>query len=246
MRFISLFFLATTIMMSVSLVATRTPNGAAEHDACSQPPARRPVMVSVPVNGKAAFSIEDLVARSTGITGCDDLGSDGATITVEQTGQGSLSLLGTNPQQVSFIPRHGFVGVSGVWALVIRDDKGNPISEIRVTFEVRNSVPVAADDRIVVPFEVSRLDVGPAMGVLANDLDDNGDRLVVYSQGVTQFPWGTVTIQHDGSYRIAVTDHELLGPAQVSYVVWDQQGSSTSVDHGVLSIDFEEAVVVED
>ncbi len=226
--------------------ATRVPYNAAEPAACRDSLLSRPVTVSVPTNGKTVFSLEDLVARSTGVTGCGDVMSEGVTLSVEQVGQGSLSLPGVNPRQVTFIPRHGFSGMSGVWTLVLRDDAGGEIRSVRVSFEVRNSPPVAMDDAIVAPLEVSRLDVGPTMGVLANDLDDNGDHLVVYSQGVTAFPWGTVTLHGDGSYRIAVTDHALLAPARVRYLVWDQQGSPTSVDQGVLSIEFEEAVAIGD
>lgn len=239
-RFVSLFLLATSVVMSISITSMRFPDGAAEQVGCHNASAAQPVTVRAPANGRAVFSIEELLARSTGITGCNGLVSDSATISVEQAGQGSLSLPGVNPRQVAFIPRHGFSGMSGVWSLVVRDGSGEVIGAIRVSFEVRNSLPVAVDDEIVAPFEASRLDVDGALGVLANDTDDNGDQLVVYSWGVIRFPWGSVTIQRDGSYRIDVTDHALRRPAQVLYLVWDQQGSPTSVDFGVLSIDFED------
>lgn len=246
MRIVSLLLIATSILITLPLIDSRSPGGAPAAPGCSVARDPRPVTLTVPANGRTAFSIEDLVARSTGISGCDDLVSDGATISVEQVGQGSLSLPGAHPQQVAFIPRHGFSGMSGLWTLVVRDDAGKEIGVVRVTFEVRNSIPVAADDEIVVPYEVSRLDVDSPLGVLANDSDINGDQLVVYSQGVTWFPWGTVTIQQDGSYRIEVTDHALRGPALMRYLVWDQQGSPTSIDQGVLSIAFSDGVVAVD
>src|SRR5690349_21432201 len=111
---------------------------------------------------------------------------------------------------------------------------------VLVTFEVRNSLPIAFDDAVSMPVVAKTMDVGPESGVLANDIDWNGDPLVVHAAGAISFPWGTVHLAADGSYRIVVTDSELLAPATIRYLVWDQQGSPTSIDTGYLEIDFTE------
>jgi hypothetical protein len=81
--------------------------------------------------------------------------------------------------------------------------------------------------------------VPASLGVLSNDTDANGDHLVVYSDGELSFPWGTVAIRADGSYRVNVTDASVSGSDQARYVVWDTHGSTANADYGYLTVIFE-------
>ena len=258
LRIFALLLLTTSVMFAAALTAS--PAGSSQPDNCSPTTSLRSLHLTVPANRAITFPLAEIVAGEqrpasgwqavVGLTG-----TDGAlrVAPVTESADGNARI---TPSGLTFEPQRGFVGSSAGWIVAMYPDgsspdaglpacggaaRDEPSETVLVTFEVRNTLPVAFDDAVTMPTVAKTMDVGPESGVLANDIDWNGDRLVVHAAGVTSFPWGTVHLASDGSYRIVVTDSEMLAPATVRYLVWDQQGSPTSVDTGYLEIDFSEA-----
>jgi hypothetical protein len=257
LRILSLILLTTTLMFAMGHANQRTGAGAAQAAPCAVPENIRTLTLTVPANRAVTFPLVEVFPTAEpharvndamlALSRADDsLRFAAANITADA--EAHLS-----PSGLTFVPEPGFIGTSSGWILALpaedaglrsardcagSDESGRRFEAVRVNFEVRNELPLAFDDQIAVPSAATLLDVGPEAGVLANDVDTNGDRLVVHAAGVTTFPWGSVDLAADGSYRVVITDHELLRPSAVRYLVWDQQGSPTSVDAGVLEIDF--------
>lgn len=222
------------------------------------------VTLEVPANRSRTFQMADLISQVTPCTSGDQLGvaltrnrpTSSLRIATSISASDADADVELSGSSLTFIPREGFTGSSTGWAIALYaraessvemveactqlDCLQQRIGVIGVRFEVRNSLPVAIDDSIQIPVAASRIDFNQETGLLHNDLDRNGDPLVVYSAGTTEFHWGWVALEEDGSYRVQITDYALLAPTVVRYVVWDQQGSPTSVDIGYLDIDFTE------
>jgi hypothetical protein len=125
----------------------------------------------------------------------------------------------------------------------VQDANDVRIGAIQVSFEVRNELPVANDDAITLAPGSGEVEVPASLGLLANDVDVNGDPVMVRTTGVTRFPWGAVEIRQDGSYRVNVTDSTFTGVQQLRYLVWDQRGSPANMDYGILTITLEETAI---
>jgi hypothetical protein len=250
LRIVSLFILTTTMMFAVGFASYRAASTQAVP--CDPKPGPRSVHLSVPANQPVTIPLSEVMVTDPATTGVLEAnlakarpGGSLGFVAANEIGDGTASI---TPSGLTFEPQHGFIGSSGGWLLTMRDGReagleqasacGSDVESVLVTFEVRNSLPQAFNDALTVPSVADLMDVGPEAGVLANDLDWNGDPLVVHAAGSTEFPWGSVDLAADGSYRILVTNRDQLAPTSVRYVVWDQQGSPTSVDTGYLEIDF--------
>lgn len=255
LRILTLFILTTIMTLVAGFAAPHA--GTSQAAGCTPTSLLRTLNLVVPANRPATFPLSEVVTSpdSTASTWQAVLGltHDDGSLRLSSANESAAGSATVTSSGLTFAPKPGFVGTSSGWVLAIYPDDttpahtpascsskvaGSPLDAVVVTFEVRNTLPVAVDDAVTVPDIVRTVDVGPDSGVLANDLDWNGDPLVVHAAGVTTFPWGSVQLAADGSYRIVVTDHDLLAPATVRYVVWDQQGSPNSVDTGYLEIDF--------
>jgi len=255
-RIISLILLTATMIFAMGYAAHRAGADMAQASSCTVPDNLRTLTLAVPANRAVTFGLLELLPEA------DPGAVDTDAMLALAKPDGSLSFAPTNtiteahitPSGLTYEPPPGFVGTSSGWVLtgpaigdatsVVRpdcgggDEQGLPLDAVLITFEVRNTLPQAFADQVVMPSVADLMDVGPESGVLANDHDVNGDALVVHSAGATTFPWGSVDLAADGSYRVVVTNRDLLAPATVRYLVWDQQGSPTSVDTGYLEIDF--------
>ena len=249
---------AVTISLTVtSTIGTTAPIGApSAPGACGTQVRFQPVIIGVPVNGLVSFGIDDLLQSASDLDTCHNAETLGATVAVTQVAEGHLTAITENELAFSgnlpaataahfvFTPRRDFSGTSEGWEVSIdapAEAAALPISlgTVRITFLVRNSLPIASDDEVVVTPGLTQIEVPAISGVLANDTDLNGDRITVHTDGVTRFAWGTVEIRADGSFRITVTQPDRAEEiTRVRYVVWDNQGSPTSTDFGTLTIRF--------
>jgi hypothetical protein len=250
------FAAASLLALVVLAYVVASPNGAPAHDGCNESSLFQPVTIAVPANGIVVFGINDLLGASGHLETCHGALDFDAVITNARASSGEVrirrglteSTWGARPGsfgiRFQFAPERGFRGVSHGWefAIVGRSEAHEEVTlgTIAVTFEVRNSPPVAVDDALTLTANVDSVVVPGQQGVLVNDTDANGDRLIVHADGVTRFAWGSVEIARDGSYRVTVTDHEVTGTHQVRYLIWDQEGSTASADYGLLSITFAE------
>ena len=252
LRILTLILLTTAMTFVAgfagSSASTSHPTG------CTPTPSLRPLHLDVPANRAVTFPLAELVPgvdESVATWQQPDTGNAEGLLRVTAASEATGGSARLTAEGLVFEPAPGFVGASTGWILApdqyvaaepvpqaCATGSDLPAGALLVTFEVRNTLPVAIADAVVVPNVVRTVDVGPESGVLANDLDWNGDQLVVHAAGVAEFPWGSVQLAADGSYRITVTDRDLLAPSTVRYLVWDQQGSPTSIDTGYLEIDF--------
>ena len=251
----------TMILASVAFLmsAAATPLTAPAEGACPEQAELRPVMIDVPADGTVSFGIADLAPSAVNALTCVEMAAIEASSFVAHASEGvvavvpgpQLAMAGwtgrgvlDTTQRFEFTPKPGFSGVSQGWEFAIYTTNGAGervrIGAVMATFQVKNIVPVANDDAVTVDPHAGGFAVGAGSGVLANDVDANGDSLVVHSCGVTSFPWGSVEIHHDGSYQVTVNDPDLTGTEQVRYVVWDQEGSTASADTGILTLTFAE------
>lgn len=258
LRIITLFILTTAMTFVAGFAAQHA--GTLQAAGCTPISSLRAVNLVVPANRPITFPLGEVVSSP------DQVATSWQAVLGLTRADGTLRLASANESAggsaqvtqsgLTFEPKPGFIGTSTGWILAIYASGSTleempiscpasvadvPFDAVVVTFEVRNTLPVAFDDAVTVPDIARTVDVGPESGVLANDFDWNGDKLVVHTTGTAEFPWGSVQLAADGSYRIVVTDRDLLAPATVRYVVWDQRGSPTSVDAGYLEIDFSEA-----
>lgn len=239
------------------------PLGGPDPDTCVDDTALAPVTINVPANGTATFGIADLLDASRATTACLEMAAIDASSFVAHAAEGSVSVIpgtlapaagwsGAPPaefaQRFMFTARSGFSGVSEGWEFVMhgRNESGADveIGVVKTTFQVRNVVPVAANETVMIAPGLGTFCAGVEDGLLANDVDANGDPIMVYSNGITPFPWGFVDIHADGSYRVTVTDPRVTGSEQVRYLVWDRQGSTTGADLGILTVTFDEDAMV--
>ncbi len=258
--------LFVTLLMMPALVATSgtaAPRDDAGSQTCLAEAALAPTTIDVPVNGTVTFDVGDLLGASTSTTMvCPDMAAIDAASFVAHAGEGGVTIIPGSQNEITgwsatrdsdltqrfvFTPKPDFSGVSQGWEFVIygRDASGEVIriGVVKTTFRVRNSIPIARDDAVTVAPRAGGICVSAESGLLANDRDANGDPVIVYSDGVTSYPWGAVEIRNDGSYRVTVTDPQVSGTAQVRYVVWDQTGSTASSDVGILTLTFDDGAL---
>jgi len=152
----------------------------------------------------------------------NDLDADGDPLSaVLVTGPASGVLTLNTDGSFEYAPNAGFVGAD---SFTYRANDGqadsNPAT-VAITVDAVNSVPTAADDAYSTqqdqPLAV------PAGGVLANDLDADGDPLSAVL--VTAPASGTLTLNSDGSFEYA-PNAGLVGADSFTYAANDGQADS--------------------
>lgn len=256
-RGLGLFVTSILAVVVFAMNSTASPLPAAVASPCLGQADPRPVTIDVPTNGTATFGIADLLGSAADLAACSSMAAIDASSFVAHASEGAVAVVPgprlamagwadtggrDTTQQFVFTPRPGFNGVSQGWEFVIYREDGTGghvrIGAVKTTFQMKNSVPVANDDAVTVSPHWAGIEIGADRGVLANDVDANGDSLVVYSAGATSYPWGSVHMHNDGSYRVTVTDPHVTGSAEVRYIVWDRVGSTAGADTGILTLAF--------
>ena len=97
----------------------------------------------------------------------------------------------------SYTPEAGFVGTDSFTYTASDGTAAGNVATVTITVEDTNLAPVAKDDGYVTTGE-TLLSVSASEGVLANDLDDDGDPLTAVL--VAGAAHGTVTLNPDGSF----------------------------------------------
>ena len=126
--------------------------------------------------------------------------------------------------QLRFTPAADFHGTTTL-RYTVSDGAGNLVEgTAEVAVEAVNDAPEAAPDT----YDISHgqtLEVGAQNGVLANDLDVDGDTLSVVSHGAASH--GTLEIDADGAFRYT-PDAGFVGTEEVEYTVSDGSVSTTA------------------
>ncbi len=134
------------------------------------------------------------------------------------------TLLASADGSFSYTPDAGFYG-QDVFRYYAVDPKGAQSELTAVTITVTpdpdvNHAPEAVDDAYAT-VQGGTLVVTPGAGVLANDIDIDGDTLSVFSH--TDPSYGTLTLNADGSFTY-VSDPQSFGGDSFSYIAQDPGG----------------------
>ena len=159
-----------------------------------------------------------VVAAAGGVLANDvDPDTDPMTVAlVEATRFGSLQL---NPDgSFVYTPDEGFIGTDQ-FRYRVEDSQELSSADAVVTLTIRaeNVAPVALPDAYAVVADTT-LRIESANGVVANDLDDNGDPLTAVIRVTPQH--GSVALSPDGSF-VYTPDANYFGPDRFTYVVYD-------------------------
>jgi len=146
----------------------------------------------------------------------NDTDPDGDTLTVlnfSAPEHGTMSML-TDGSFV-YTPEAGFVGSESLTCTVW---DGTVRVESQLTILVQNDPPVVVDDTYTV-HAGTVLNVGKAAGLLANDSDADGDKLVVLDFSAPEH--GTMSMLTDGSF-VYTPEAGYVGSESLTCTVWDR------------------------
>ncbi len=183
-----------------------------------------------------------VVPASNGLLANDsDIDGDSLTVvSVDQpneglvvfSGDGSFTFTPTDPNfNGSFSFRYTVDDQSGATnsqASAFAFVRYNPVNDAPTTVDdglgPDNTADTADDSYSLV--QGSKLTVGAANGLLANDTDVDGDTLIVVA--VTEPPEGTVMFSSDGSFMFTPNDPNFVGSISFTYTADDQSGAANS------------------
>ena len=162
---------------------------------------------------------EDAAATVAVLANDTDVDGDAirvATVRVPSHGATAINPDGT----IAYTPARNYSGTDRFTYTLTDSRGGSATGTVNVTVTAVNDVPVAADDAVTVAQDTSA-----AIVVLANDRDDDGDRLSVTALGTPEH--GTVTVNPNG-FVIYTPAAGYSGPDSFSYTIEDGRGGSAT------------------
>ncbi len=196
----------------------------ASDGATTSPPATVSITVNStnarPVaNADAITVVEDSGATTVNVLG-NDSDADGDTLSVAAVTQGSNGTVTLVGGVVSYTPNADFAGADTFSYTVADGNGGSAVGTVTVTVTAVQDAPVATDDSVSVVEDSG----STAIDVLANDIDVDGDTLVV--SAVTQPSQGTVTLTN-GVVSFAPAANQ-TGTATFTVTISDGNGGSAT------------------
>ncbi|MCU4800525.1 Ig-like domain-containing protein [Halobacteria archaeon HArc-gm2] len=199
------------------------------------------VTIDVTGSNRAPTAVDDQYStlRETNLTVsapgllANDYDPDGDTLRTvgfSQPDNGTASL--NTAGELEYVPDPGFAGTD-TFSYLIEDDSGTGSGYATVSVTVvdpTGTAPVAVDDSYTTVEGVNLSVAGP--GVLANDLDPNGDSVDAVNFGTPGN--GTVSLTSDGSFEY-VPDTGFTGTDTFSYRI--QDANSEYSGYATVSID---------
>lgn len=163
-----------------------------------------------------------------------NLGTPYIAAAIDSPGRGSVSILPSG--RIAYFPEPGFYGVDVFTYTVCETPSGicrSATVKITVLAADAPNTTLAVDDHIIVGNNTPHVS-NAANGLLANDIDPEGDIITVVPVSETMPGQGTLEIDPDGSYSFTpVTGFE--GPVQFIYQIEDN-GTPTATALGTLHI----------
>ncbi|MFJ5282784.1 tandem-95 repeat protein, partial [Pseudomonas sp. NPDC088429] len=201
------------------------------------------------VNASAGLLANDVSSEPMLIT---QFTVDGSTFTAGDTaalaGIGTLTINADG--SYSFTPAPEYIGAVPIATYTVSNGSDNATATLTLSIIPSNDPPIAGDDFSTVTEDLT-LSVVAGSGLLSNDVDADGDPLVItdfvaegvsYAAGITanMVGFGMLTINADGSYTF-VPESNYAGPIPIiTYTVSDGKGST---DTATLTLNM---VAVED
>ncbi|HLB80297.1 MAG TPA: tandem-95 repeat protein, partial [Dongiaceae bacterium] len=155
----------------------------------------------------------------------NDSDPNGDNLTVASVTQGANGSVAVNADNtVTYTPNPNFNGTDAFTYTVSDGRGGNATAQVALTVNPVNDAPIAVGDSYAVN-EDTALNVGAALGVLANDGDVDGDpRSAALVGGPTN---GAVTLNADGSF-VYTPNANFKGADGFTYSVSDGKGGSVT------------------
>ena len=160
----------------------------------------------------------DVLANDT------DADNDPLTILAAQTTAGNVTII-QNRSMLKFIPTGQFEGTALV-EYTVSDGKASTVGQLSVLVTNSNEPPVANDDSYTLQ-EDQPLIVATINGLLANDIDPEGEAMTVTVTPVTDVNNGTLVLNGDGSFRY-IPNSQFSGTDSFVYQVLDSFGAPDS------------------
>ena len=180
-------------------------------------------------SGDTLYVDEDdiLVLNSTNGVLNNDVDVDGDVLSselVRDVTKGKLDFYGDG--SLTYIPDNNFYGEDS-FNYVAKDEK-NITDSIRVLVIVDpvNDIPTATDDEYVVEAGDSLVIDLDSLGLLANDIDIDGDTLAAALRDSVSH--GTITVNSDGTFKYVTTESDFTGIDMFTYTASDTASSDTA------------------
>ncbi|MFT3666276.1 Ig-like domain-containing protein [Piscinibacter sp.] len=174
--------------------------------------------------GDSAITDEDTplsIPAATLLANDSDVDGDTLSIvSVQGAVNGSVALVGGN---VVFTPAANYHGPASFTYTVSDGNGGTSTATVAVTVASVNDAPVAAPDAASTAINVAL----PAIDVLSNDSDADGDTLTVTSAALANPALGTVSINADGTLNF-VPAANVSGPVVIDYTISDGNGGTAT------------------
>ncbi|OBB71682.1 Ig-like domain-containing protein [Mycobacterium sp. 852014-52144_SCH5372336] len=205
------------------------------------------VTVTVAPVNDAPIAVGDAVAvgEDSGPTVIDVLGNDTDVdddeLTVAAVGAASNGTVSLVDGVVTYTPEDDFDGTDSFTYTVTDGNGGTATATVTVTVNPVNDAPIAADDHYTTQVNTPLTIAAP--GVLANDIDADGDELTAL---ITSMPtYGIVALNGDGSFDY-IPNAGFTGDDSFTYRVYDGSGSfvtatvTVTVETGLPVITFDD------
>ena len=170
----------------------------------------------------AATLDEDAPATTIPVLG-NDSDADGDTLSISAVSDPSHGLAVVGPGGISYRPDVDFAGTDSLTYTVSDGHGGTDTALVGIAVTPVNDDPDGEDDQAV-----TDEDLPVVVAVLANDLDVDGDTLVVAAADGAEH--GTTTVSPDGLSVIYSPDPDSSGLDSFEYTVGDGQGGSESAE----------------
>ena len=153
----------------------------------------------------------------------NDSDADGDTLTISAVSDPSHGMAVVEPGGISYRPDVDFAGTDSLTYTVSDGHGGADTALVSLAVTPVNDDPDGEDDQAV-----TDEDLPVVVAVLANDLDVDGDTLVVAAADGAEH--GTTTVSPDGLSVIYSPDPDSNGLDSFEYTVSDGQGGSESAE----------------
>ncbi|WP_233079769.1 Ig-like domain-containing protein [Rheinheimera soli] len=148
----------------------------------------------------------------------DRLVVDVAPLTVPAHGSLQLNADGS----FSYTPQTNYVGEDFFVYQVTDGQGGSAQARVSLRIEMTNAAPVAQNDSYQVN-EDQRLEVNATNGILANDVDPDGDAVTLMTELPTTVKNGQLVLASDGSF-LYIPNQDFFGTDSFSYQIKDPAG----------------------
>lgn len=179
-----------------------------------------------PITGADAITTNEDTAVSGNVLE-NDSDPEGDLLTAQLLRNPSAGTVSLNEDGAfTYEPRADFFGNDSFQYTANDSLGGSGIGTVSITVTPVNDAPVAQGERFQTNEDIS-LNLTAAQGLLANDIDIDGDNLSVVSPGSISAATGVISVSSDGSFSYTPREN-FFGSEDIAYTIEDGNGGSAS------------------